>query len=185
MQPQRQTVTDRLADVIHIIHIGGKSGMLTVERGEGKTVEEGFIRFVNGRVVEARIGTLTGLAAFNYLNAWQACRFSLVIRSVEEASASYLALPPPVYNTVVPMKNTPTQYQSNTGVRSMPPVRVRAGEDMLQQPGNLQLSRTHRRLLLLIDGHRGRSDLARLMGRSLAEVQELLNDLERNGFIQL
>jgi len=185
MQPQRQTVTDRLADVIHIIHIGGKSGVLTVERGEGKTVEAGSITFANGRVVEARTGVQSGLAAFNYLNTWQTCRFSLQSRGANEASSAY-PTPPPLLtapNTTTPPKNT--QYQGDTSVQSVAPLRLYLGEIVLQQPGNTQVPRTHRRLLLLIDGHRQRSDLARLMGRSLAEVQELLSDLERNGFIQL
>jgi len=185
MQPQRQTVTDRLADVIHIIHIGGKSGVLTVERGEGRTLEDGFITFVNGRVVEARVGTQSGLAAFNYLNTWQTCRFSLQSRAVNGVSPAYPAQLPPPYNPVVPMKDAPSQYQSDTGVQSAAPVRLRLGEEVLQRSGNMQLPRTHRHLLLLIDGQRKRSDLARLMGRSADEVQELLNDLVRNGFIQL
>ncbi len=182
MQSQRQTVTDRLADVIHIIHIGGKSGVLTVERGEGRAVEEGFITFANGRVVEARVNTLTGLAAFNYLNIWQTCRFSLLSRSEDEALPVYPAQLSS--HSVDPVKNVPPQYQSDTGMQARAPMRLQLGEDALQQSGNMQLSRTHRRLLLLIDGHRKESDLVRLMGRSVDEIQELLNALERNGFIQ-
>ena len=185
MQPQRQTMTDRLADVIHIIHIGGKSGVLAVARGEGEMVEEGFITFVKGSVVEARVGVQTGLAAFNYLNTWQTCRFSLLSRNANEVSSVYPTQLPTTSNTMVPMKNASSEYRSDTSEQTTAPMRLRLGEEVLQQPGNMQLSRSHRRLLLLIDGHRGRSDLARLMGRSLAEVQELLNDLERNGFIQL
>ena len=185
MEPQRQTVTDRLSDVIHIIHIGGKSGVLTVERGEGRTVEEGFIRFVNGRVVEARVGTQTGLAAFNYLNTWQTCRFSLLSRSTDETPSVHLAQLPAASSAGVPTKNLLAQhYQNNTGMQAIVPVRLQAGQEALQQPGNRGLSRIHRHLLLLIDGHRERTDLARLMGRNLAEVQELLSDLERSGFIQ-
>ena len=183
MQPQRQTVTDRLADVIHIIHIGGKNGVLTVERGEGNAVEEGFITFVNGRVVEARAGRQTGLAAFNYLYTWQYCRFSLLNQSV--STSVYPALPSPAYHdTRLPMRKTLPSYRNDAGVQSTAPLRLRAGEEVLQQLGNTQLPRTHRRLLLLIDGHRKREDFARLMGRTLAEVQELLSDLERYGFIQ-
>ena len=183
MQPQRQTVTDRLADVIHIVHIGGKNGVLTVVRGEGKAVEEGSITFVNGRVIEARVGTLTGLAAFNYLNTWQHCRFSLL--NQRQSTSAYPALPPATYrDTSMPGRNTLPLYRNDTGVQSTAPLRLQAGEEVLQQLGNTQLSRTHRRLLLLIDGHRKRDDLARLIGRTLAEVQELLSDLERYGLIQ-
>ena len=82
------------------------------------------------------------------------------------------------------MRKTLPSYRNDAGVQSTAPLRLRAGEEVLQQLGNTQLPRTHRRLLLLIDGHRKREDFARLMGRTLAEVQELLSDLERYGFIQ-
>jgi predicted transcriptional regulator len=39
-------------------------------------------------------------------------------------------------------------------------------------------------LLLLVNGQRSTNELARLMGRSLAEVETLLNDLERAGLIR-
>ncbi len=184
MEQQRQTETDRLSDVIHIIHIGGKSGVLTVERGEGRTVEDGFITFVSGRVVDARVGTQTGLAAFNYLNTWQACRFSLLSRSTDKVPSVYPAQLPAASRKANPTKRLSSHYQIDTSTQSAVPVRLSAGEEALHQSGNISLSRTHRRLLLLIDGHRERSDLARLMGRSLVEVQALLSDLERNGFIQ-
>ncbi len=184
MQPQRQTMTDRLADVIHIIHIGGKSGVLTVERGERKTVEEGFITFVSGRVVEARAGTQTGLVAFNYLITWQACRFSLQSSYEGDIPASHSIQPFAYHTAISPRKSIVTQRLNNTGMQARVPRRQPLGEEMLQQPGNTHISRTHRHLLLLIDGHRTRSDLARLMGRSLSEIHELLSVLERQGFIQ-
>jgi hypothetical protein len=182
MQSQRQTVTNRLADVIHIIHIGSKSGMLTVERGEGKTVEEGFIKFVHGRVVEARVGMYNGLAALHYLTTWQTCRFSLQSQSANEVASAHstqLLLP-----STTTAKDTSFQRQSDARVQSQAPIRLQAGEEALQQ-GRSMLSRTHRRLLLLIDGHRESTGLARLMGRSVVEIQTLLNELEANGFIRM
>src|SRR2546421_13023979 len=91
MQLQREAMTDSLADVIHIIHLGGKSGILTAERGEGRTIEEGFIAFIDGRVVKAMVGRQGGLAAFIYLISWQMCRFSFISEAVHDAPAS----PPP------------------------------------------------------------------------------------------
>jgi hypothetical protein len=199
MQPQRQTVTDHLADVIHIIHIGGKSGTLMVERGEGITIEEGHITFMEGRVIEANVGPQSGLAAFNYLNTWQMCRFSLVSHNATEVSSVYPArLLPSTYRsktldsapivpypaTLMSKNNEPYQLRDRAGARSTIPFRLKLGEEMLQYPEKMQLSRTHRRLLLLIDGQRGTDDLARLMTRSFDEVQELLNDLVRAGLIR-
>ena len=175
MQSQRQTMTDRLADVIHIIHIGGKSGVLAVEREPG---EEGFITFVDGRVVEAQVGSQNGLAAFDYLNTWQACRFSLLTHIAHETST-------PIYSTQpLPPITQGNNVPDETPVVHTAPLRMQSGEEVLQQPGTMQLPRLHRRLLLLIDGQRRHSDLARLMSRSIDEIQELLDDLERSGLIQ-
>ncbi len=183
MQPQRQTMTDRLADVIHIIQFGSKSGVLTVERGNGSTKEEGYITFVMGRVVEAQVGRYSGPTAFNYLATWQTCLFALV------AEAPRPQLPAPKAN---PSTRTPFDVRQRTThekpqkseERSALPYRLPRGEESIRNPERLPLSRLHRRLLILIDGQRGLDDLARLMARSPNEVQELLNDLVRGGFIR-
>jgi hypothetical protein len=53
---------------------------------------------------------------------------------------------------------------------------------ILDQQG---LSRTHRRLFLLINGQRSIKDLAALIGRTLGETATMLADLERASLIQL
>ena len=53
---------------------------------------------------------------------------------------------------------------------------------LIEQMG---LSRTHRRLFLLIDGGRTVKDLARLMAYEPEAVLRLLQDLERAGVIQM
>ena len=45
------------------------------------------------------------------------------------------------------------------------------------------LSRAHRQLFLLIDGHRATAELVRLTGRGEGEVYALLRDLEVAGVI--
>ncbi|HKF38536.1 MAG TPA: DUF4388 domain-containing protein, partial [Ktedonobacteraceae bacterium] len=67
MPPQRETTTDRLADVIEVAQLGQKTGLLTVERGNGITFEEGSITFVDGQVTEASAGGRNGFEAFNWL----------------------------------------------------------------------------------------------------------------------
>jgi hypothetical protein len=198
MQPQRETMTDNLADIIHIIHIGCKSGTLTVERGEGNTLEEGFILFIEGRAVEAKVGQRNGMAAFNYLNMWQTCRFAFVSQTEQ---SSFPARPTTQPLTPQPRNSSRTSGQlsnattsTNTDSLSYPyqvperqpscPLRTPSGEVAVQHPENFQLPRFHRRLLLLINGQRNVQELARLMVRNFNEVQALLNDLERSGFIQ-
>src|SRR5262249_15210459 len=50
---------------------------------------------------------------------------------------------------------------------------------------HLGLSRSHRRLYLLIDGHRSIDDLEPLIGRKGEEVRSMLHDLEWSGIIQI
>lgn len=203
MQPQRTAMTDCLADVIHIIHMGEKSGVLTVERGEGSTLEEGFIRFVGGRVVEAKVNQQSGMTAFTYLNGWQVCRFSFIAQISQDTLLSPQSTQPlPAYRTpasAAPALNplysdpvTPVSrngesyaYPAVNGPRFAAPVRLPPGEDALHYPENTaRLPRLHRRLLLLINGQRNIGELARLMSRNVDETQPLLDDLERSGFIQ-
>jgi hypothetical protein len=185
--------------------MGEKSGVLTVERGEGRSLEEGLIIFARGQVVEARVNQRSGLAAFTYLNAWQVCHFSFIAQAAKEAlSPPQITQPlPPANggfadNTSIadsPYFDTVTQVSHADGLheyRDIPaaqfiiPFRLLAGEEMLQRPeNNGRLPRVHRRLLLLINGQRSVSQLARLMARNIDELQELLNDLERSGFIRL
>jgi DNA-binding IclR family transcriptional regulator len=46
------------------------------------------------------------------------------------------------------------------------------------------MPRTHRRLLLLVNGQRNISELTRILARPPEETQALLNDLERAGLIR-
>jgi hypothetical protein len=65
------------------------------------------------------------------------------------------------------------------------PYRTRHIEDGMRLIEQMGLSRTHRRLFLLIDGARTVKELIRLMAHEPEYVQKLLQDLERAGVIQL
>lgn len=82
-------------------------------------------------------------------------------------------------------RHDPTTY-GDLGLR--PAIAAYSKESMdavlrlLDQRG---LSRTHRRLFLLIDGRRSIKDLAMLIRRTPGETATMLADLEQAGFIQL
>nr|MDQ2716835.1 DUF4388 domain-containing protein [Chloroflexota bacterium] len=78
MPQQRGTITERLTDVIQVIQMGRKSGLLTADRGEGRTFEEGAITFVNGQVAQATATHLNGQEALNWLKTWGTCYFTFV-----------------------------------------------------------------------------------------------------------
>ncbi len=65
------------------------------------------------------------------------------------------------------------------------PYRTRHMEEGMHLIEQMGLSRTHRRLFLLIDGGRTVKELIRLMSHDPEDVQRFLQDLERAGVIQL
>lgn len=194
MQPQRGTTTERLADIIEILRIGNKSGTLMIERGEGRTREEGSIIFIDGQATEAKVNQQSGSAAFNYLSTWQRCHFSFVNHTGNRNLSPRITQPlldtqsSGVNNGVVSGTQRPQQASQNgfykSGTIDSLPKRLLRGEEALQHLENVQLPRIHRRLLLLVDGRRGVSELARLMTRDTDEVHKLLDDLEHAGLIQ-
>lgn len=203
MQPQRTAMTDCLADVIQIIQMGEKSGVLTVERGENRTFEEGFIRFISGRIAEAGTNQQSGMTAFTYLNGWQVCRFSFIAHIPNDVPLPLQSTKPLPANrdlvNTAPAANTRFSdakalfdyddrlyaYRDVPGSRFTMPLRLQAGEEALQRSENTAiLPRVHRRLLMLINGQRSISELARLISRSIEETQPLLDDLERSDFIR-
>ena len=193
MSQRRETQTDQLSNVIQVIQLGHKSGLLTFERGEEKTLEEGMIVFVEGQIMQARAGRFTGQSAMNRLSTWTSCRFTFVPstpyeRKTDTQSPSLDVLHQSSASS--PRRTTaPLQGQKNTDTSPQPPPhlpqrtkKIEEANQLLEQAG---LSRAHRRVLLLIDGQRSIADLARLAGRTQEEVQELLADLRRIGTIRL
>src|SRR6266705_6406962 len=85
MSQQQETATDRLVSVIQAIQHGRKTGRLTVKRGEGITLEEGSITFVNGQITVAGVGRRSHSEALNWLSTWGNCRFTFV--SLESSSS--------------------------------------------------------------------------------------------------
>lgn len=198
MPEQQRTATNRLADVIQVVLFARQTGVLLVERGAGTTFEEGKIIFVDGQVVQASAqGGRSGLAAFNWLNSWTTCWFMFIptIASALAPSASTLPVAPSQSSSPTagpppsPRMLPPAGMNGNTGkmsVKPLPgtPVRIHPVNEVMPHLDRMDLSRMHRRLFLLIDGHRDPSELARLTGQRIEDIYRWLDDLERVGLIQ-
>ena len=87
MAQKRETITHSLADLIQVIQLGQKSGVLTVERGEGPTFEEGMITFVNGQAVTAVTAYFNGQKALSWLNGWETCCYAFIPTPTSEIPA--------------------------------------------------------------------------------------------------
>jgi hypothetical protein len=213
MSQQPKTETDRLANVIQVLQLGQKTGRLIVERNDGPQFEQGIITFVSGQVVQASVNQQQGPGALNWLKSWGACRFTFTPEprsgstsptatqsqakptwggtGYHTANTSPLQTPQsnPVYRRQDDYTHT-TRHLGGAN-NSTPtdwlatPYRTRHIEEGMHFIEQMGLSRTHRRLFLLIDGGRTVKELIRLMAQEPEAVQRLLQDLERAGVIQL
>ena len=75
MRRQRATLADRVSQVIEVIELGRRTGLLSVERDVGAVLEEGDLYFLNGQAIYASTGTQSGRSALETLRTWGACRF--------------------------------------------------------------------------------------------------------------
>lgn len=78
MRRQRATLADRVSQVIEVIELGRRTGLLSVERDVGEALEEGDIYFLDGQAIYASTGTLSGRSALEILHTWGACRFAFL-----------------------------------------------------------------------------------------------------------
>ncbi|HLZ56652.1 MAG TPA: DUF4388 domain-containing protein [Ktedonosporobacter sp.] len=198
MSQRRGTITNQLANIIQVIQLGKKTGVLTVERGDGADRVLGEIHFTHGQITQAYSGSLAGQQAFNWLSTWGECRFTFIpltngstpqtpppslpsTQPLQQAHPYPPVAPGPPYNG---QAHTTGRLTGNFPTTSAHPRRIRLGDETLRLLEHAGLSRLHRHLFLLIDGQRSRAELVRLIGRRQDEVQLLLDDLERIGVIQ-
>ncbi len=210
MPQQPTTLTDRLANVIQVIQLGRKTGILIVERNSGNSLEYGTVGFVNGLMTQASAQQLRGLAAFQWLNTWGTCRFTFTPSDSAATTTKLHSLRPDLipaseyerFQDTDPTLRIQAQARAFSGSgagnnqnrqhdlspQEAPgsiPNQVCSWEEAVQRIDSMKLSRVHRQLFLLIDGHRTTTDLARLMGRSQIEVDTVLQDLERADVVKL
>lgn len=182
--------------------------MLTVKRGEGSTLEEGSIVFINGQIKQTTVGKRNGSVALNWLSTWGQCRYAFA--SFNDWQTQPLnALPPTGAGNTRPITR---DLQSNTPVtpakRQSEPLLPASGSSWERRPPpppppasiifyptqplaaalrrieQNRLSRSHRQLFLLIDGQRTAQVLERLAAKNEQDLQALLRDLERIGVIR-
>lgn len=148
---QQETVVDRLVSIIQSIQLAQGSGVLTVRRGEGATLEEGTIVFVKGQATQTIAGRRTGKTALNWLSTWGSCRY--VFASATGATQPLAPVSSAGVERVTPaateaQPRTPIsplrRLAEPTGRSAVPP--TRAGETPLpvnrDLPASLALSAT-------------------------------------------
>lgn len=196
MAQQREATTDRLVSIIAHIKMERKSGQLRVRRGEGPTTEEGSVTFAQGQVTRASVGRRNGVEAVNWLSTWGHARYLFL--SVSGEVEVPFTCPLPDLSTggastspTLPATRVNTDRLDTGGLRLTPLPAEEVPRPCMQiQQASVQiehagLSRAHRRLVLLIDGHRSVHELAPLIGKSADETRSMLHDLEWLGIVQI
>ena len=204
---QQETATDRLVGVIQSIQMAQESGVLTVRRGEGSTLEEGNIVFTDGQIKQTTTGRRSGAAALNWLSTWSHCRYTFTSttsqgnRQTQPLNGTAAAVTLPGRAFAGDLRSGIAERQSEpllpvtaaTWERRPPPAPPPAPiifyptqplDVAVRSIERNKLSRTHRQLFLLIDGQRSVQELTRLAGKNEQDVQALLRDLQRIGIIQ-
>jgi len=192
MAQQREATTDRLVGLIANIKMKRKSGQLVVRRGEGLTSEEGTLIFVQGQMMQASVGRRTGSDALNWLSTWRQARYTFIPTASETSvSTLFSPLPSSSFGTTgthpslqIVRIDTDRLQSPQLLAYSVPRVTIELDEAMARIK-RAELSRTHRRLYLLIDGHRSAVELVPLIGKPAEEVRNILYDLEWLGVIRI
>lgn len=78
MRRQRATIADHLSQVIEVIELGRRTGLLSIERDDPPGLEEGDIYFVQGEAIYASNGVKSGRPALEALRTWGVCRFAFL-----------------------------------------------------------------------------------------------------------
>ncbi|HEX8729313.1 MAG TPA: DUF4388 domain-containing protein, partial [Ktedonobacterales bacterium] len=65
MTKPRVTTADRLSNIIEVVELGRRSGLLTVERGSQQAIEQGEVYFSQGRAIYAAVEGLRGPEALS------------------------------------------------------------------------------------------------------------------------
>lgn len=193
MAQQYEGTTDRLVSIIASIKLERRSGQLTVRRGEGPTLEEGFLLFAQGQVIQATAGRRSGSEAVNWLSTWRQASY-VFLPSASEKDAPPAPIPPRPAPT--PPQAMPDVPQARNDVPRWEPapamafisevpsviIDLSAATARIDRVG---LARTYRRLYMLIDGRRCVGELVPLLGRPAEEVRNMLRNLEWLGIIRI
>jgi hypothetical protein len=202
MFSEQETMTDQLVSIIRHIQLKRGTGTLSAIRGEDATIESGTIVFVRGKVVQADTDCYHDREALNWLSTWNTCRVAFVPATGSEdiplssgprflpSNANMRQIPEsmhrendlfskigitPIPDNAVGNLNTPTSVSAPHQIfpyRSKPP---NIALYLIKLKG---LSRSHRRLFLLIDGTHNLAELANLLNRNQFDALTLLYDLQ-------
>ncbi|HEY1352883.1 MAG TPA: DUF4388 domain-containing protein [Ktedonobacteraceae bacterium] len=178
---------ESLGDLLSTLYIQQQSGLLTVESYQQGHWERGELYILTGQPIYARLEKIGGQEALKRLLLWRSLRFAFAMdapRPPANLPASVGALPAsiPVQPPVAPRVTTNLQASV---VR--PPRGELIPHKLGASPQTRALPLTHRQriIYLLINGQRTIADLSRTSGKTVPEVEEILQALQYHGLIRM
>jgi len=183
----QNVVVDQLVKIIQALQVGRTTGTLVATRGEGPSYEIGTLVFMQGRVVQAKVGRRQDREALNWLSTWGRCKYTFV-QSVSSESASPESSREIQSRTTGPLREHSTGPISEAAaepINETVPYKSKALDYGLQVIERKGLSRVHRRLFLLVDGQREITEFMRLLKLNEFEVLEILYDLQDADIINI
>jgi hypothetical protein len=106
--------------------------------------------------------------------------------AIEDVPTAPFPLPYPPFPAVYPLTPLPQPVVPPVAaIHQLVPFRLLNGPEAVNYMERFGLSRLHRQVFFLLDGHRTAFDVVRLTGRSFYEIQSLLAELERLGLIRM
>jgi hypothetical protein len=178
---------ESLGDLLSTLYTQQQSGLLSVECLHNGRWEEGELYILTGQPIYARMGKQGGQEALKQLLLWRPLRFSFVI----DAPRPPANLPASVGISPMPAHAQPTGALRASGNHLMhgayPPREQLVPHKMGMPRQALSLSLAHRQRMMyfLINGQRTIADLSRTSGKTVPEVEEILQELQHHGLIQI
>ena len=193
MANDRAMTAESINSILDQVRLRRQNGRLKVELVGGGRLQEGEIYLQAGQPVFVRLGQLIGQEALDRLRAWRNVQFTL---QLDEPGTAPMPLPfgntgatpiPLPAQPIIPRPDRNTtgdlvRVSSNApGLEWLVPQKRDVGRDVLSLP----LTRRQRFIYFLVDGQRSMSDLSRCTGKTIAEIELILKELQAQGLVNI
>lgn len=204
MAKGRDIAAESITDLLDVARAQRRSGLLSAEYSQRGSLEEGEIYLLAGQPIYARVGSLVGHEALQYLLRWRNIYFSFVSDAPRPSANIFSGLQPDQNTGPLYMRTaTPAPFPATQGLRwsvaaeqspaaplpriHIPGIEWRVPQKVEPEAENLflQLTRRQRLVYFLVDGSRTVADLARTSNKTVLEIELVLSELQELGKVTI
>jgi hypothetical protein len=187
MKKEKAMQAENISNVLSAAYAQQHSGLISVECVHQRNhLEKGEVYVLAGQPVYARTGKLSGQEALNYLLNWQTIYFSFIAdapRPPANLSPRPRASPTSVLHETQPTIASRQPVARESGSKSDSMQLIPQKRDPEQHAFSLSLNHRQRLIYFLIDGQRTIADLSRCSGKTVLEVEAVLQELQQQHLI--